>query len=222
MPSEPMPTPMMEPPPRMPTPQPTPPPPTVKIARTGELAGLLPLSAHRLHYGYRSYPTGVHLFEAFKFIGVRDDLAERVRFCGTVEEAIAVAESLKEYWRGDWEEVKLEMLESVLYHKFVQRAALRGMLMETGGADLVFADPDVVWGDGDMGQGLNLIGRALMQVRARLREEGSIHERPTCGELPFDIHCWDTSTTRRRPHYCFTDCDTYAHTLNATTHTSQQ
>ena len=63
-------------------------------------------------------------------------------------------------------------LETVLYHKFVQHAGLREMLMATGGADLVFADPDVVWGDGGIGQGLNLLGRALMQVRARLRAEG--------------------------------------------------
>ncbi|KAM5542432.1 hypothetical protein V8D89_003891 [Ganoderma adspersum] len=172
------PAPVMEPPPRMPTPrmptpQPTPPPPVVKIRRRGSLEGLLHFSLDKVHYGHRSYPTGVHLFEALKFLGGgRDDLAERVRGCGTPEEAVAVAEGLREYWRGDWEEVKLEMLENVLYTKFVQHATLRQMLMATGGADLVFADPDVVWGDGGIGQGLNLLGRALMQVRARLRAEG--------------------------------------------------
>ncbi|KAI1791096.1 hypothetical protein LXA43DRAFT_452312 [Ganoderma leucocontextum] len=177
MPPGPTPTPvparMMD-PPRMPTPQPPPPPPSppmVKIRRTGELAGLLHFSAHRVHFGHRSYPTGVHLFEALKFLGGRDELAERVRGCGTAEEAVAVAEGLREYWRGDWEDVKLEMLEEVLYHKFVQHAVLREMLMATGGADLVFEDPDVVWGDGAIGQGLNLLGGALMQVRSRLREE---------------------------------------------------
>ena len=79
-------------------------------------------------------------------------------------------------------------LEEVLYHKFVQHAGLREMLMATGGADLVFADPDVVWGDGRVGQGLIPLSRALVQVRARVtREEGSTHDRPTCGELPFSV-----------------------------------
>ncbi|PIL37647.1 hypothetical protein GSI_01341 [Ganoderma sinense ZZ0214-1] len=177
MPPGPTPTPVLDPAavpplpqPRMPTPQP--PRPLVKIGRTGELAGLLHFSAHRVHYGHRSYPTGAHLFEALKFMGGRDDLAERVRGCGTAEEAVAVAEGLREYWRADWDEVKVEMLENVLYNKFVQHGVLREMLMATGGADLVFADPDTVWGDGMVGQGLNLLGGALMRVRARLREEG--------------------------------------------------
>ena len=123
---------MQTPQPRMPTPtpQPTPPPPLVKIRRSGELAGLLHFSLDKVHYGHRSYPTGVHLFEALKFMGGagaggrggggergrggggggREDLAERVRGCGTPEEAVAVSEGLREYWRGDWEEVKLEMV----------------------------------------------------------------------------------------------------------------
>ena len=63
-------------------------------------------------------------------------------------------------------------LEEALYHKFIQHPALRAILLSTGSADLVFFDEDTVFGDGKIDQGLNLLGRALMQVRARLREEG--------------------------------------------------
>ena len=59
----------------------------------------------------------------------------------------------------------------MLYTKFVQHATLRALLMSTGDADLVFSDPDTTLGDGGIGQGLNLLGRALMDVRTRLREE---------------------------------------------------
>ncbi|EJF62166.1 hypothetical protein BD309DRAFT_962442 [Dichomitus squalens] len=170
----PMPTPMpaMDQHRRTPTPVPTPPPPRVRIERNGELAALLPFSPHKVGYQHRSYPTAQHLFEALKFLPHRPDFAESVRGRGTAEEAFAVAEGMRDYWRSDWEDIKLEMLEEVLYHKFVQHPTLRQMLMSTGGADLVFFDEDTTLGDGKIDQGMNLLGRALMQVRRRLREEG--------------------------------------------------
>ncbi len=54
----------------------------------------------------------------------------------------------------------------------VQGPDLRLMLMQTGHADIVFSDPDTTWGDGQIGQGQNLLGNALMDVRERLRAEG--------------------------------------------------
>ena len=54
----------------------------------------------------------------------------------------------------------------------MQHPDLRAMLLQTGRADLVFSDPDTYWGDGQIGQGANKIGVALMNVRERLRAEG--------------------------------------------------
>ena len=66
---------------------------------------------------------------------------------------------------GGWQ------LEEVLYHKFVQHPHLRGTLMRTGHADLIFADPDPTLGEGAFQDGINLLGRALVTVRERLRAE---------------------------------------------------
>ncbi len=63
-------------------------------------------------------------------------------------------------------------MEEVLYQKFIQHPQLRALLMSTGNADLVFSDPDTTWGDGQIGQGMNWLGHALMRVRSRFREEG--------------------------------------------------
>ena len=71
--------------------------------------------------------------------------------------------------RADW---LAEQMVEVLYEKMLQHPDLRKMLLETQNADLVFSDPDTSWGDGQIGQGLNLLGHALMRVRTRLREEG--------------------------------------------------
>ncbi|RDX55283.1 DUF1768-domain-containing protein [Lentinus brumalis] len=158
---------------RMPTPQPAPPPPPViKITHGSNYAGLLHMSPHRVHYQHRSYPTGMHLLEAMKFLPHRPDLAEQIRNCGTPEEAVAVASGMREFWKRDWEGVALDMMEEVLYQKFIQHPQLRALLMSTGNADLVFSDPDTTWGDGQIGQGMNWLGHALMRVRSRFREEG--------------------------------------------------
>ena len=94
--------------PRMPTPQPALP--VIRISRESDYRDLLHSSPHRVHYQHRSYPTGMHLLEAMKFLPHRGDLAEQIRNCGTPEEAVAVAAGMREYWRRDWEAVALEMV----------------------------------------------------------------------------------------------------------------
>ncbi|KAI0684426.1 hypothetical protein C8Q76DRAFT_831599 [Earliella scabrosa] len=155
-----------------PSPIPQPPPPAIKIAKDSELAGLLHLSRHRVHWDHRQWPTGLHLLEAMKLLPDRPDLAERIRQCGMAEEAMAISEGYREYWRRDWDQIAVERAEEVLYTKMMQYPDLRAMLLQTGRADLVFLDPDTYWGDGQIGQGLNKIGHALMNVRERLRAEG--------------------------------------------------
>ena len=91
----------------MPSPQPAPPPPAIKIKRSSnsELADLLHFSPHRVLYERKLYPTAMHLLEAFKFLPAYPDYADQIRCCSTFEEALAVAEGLKHYWRRDWREV---------------------------------------------------------------------------------------------------------------------
>ncbi|KZT06498.1 DUF1768-domain-containing protein [Laetiporus sulphureus 93-53] len=146
---------------------------TIKIHRGNDFASLLHDSPHPVHYEHKSYPTALHLFEAMKFMGHKPDIAERIRACPTVEEARAVSESASSEVRPDWERVVLENLDEVLYHKFIQHPALRALLMGTGTTSLLVSDSqDSFFGDGPIGQGANQLGKALMRVRERLREEG--------------------------------------------------
>jgi ribA/ribD-fused uncharacterized protein len=79
---------------------------------------------------------------------------------------------------------KLRIVEEGNYHKFTiseDAESLRAMLLATGERELVEASPmDRIWGVGfaadNAGQnrvrwGQNLLGKALMNVRAKLREE---------------------------------------------------
>ena len=74
--------------------------------------------------------------------------------------------------RPDWKDTKVERMERVLYAKFSQHADLREILLSTGDAELIEeSKTDAFWGTGKRGTGLNMLGKLLMKVRARLREE---------------------------------------------------
>ncbi|KAI0920791.1 hypothetical protein AcW1_005033 [Taiwanofungus camphoratus] len=147
--------------------------PIIKVDRGNELAGLLHFSPHSVHFEQKEYPSAFHLLEALKFLGHRPDIAERIRTCGSMDEVGVLVASAQEHVRRDWSQVMRQMMDEVLYHKFVQHPNIRALLMGTGVAQLVFSDlSDPFWGDGSLGQGANELGKALVRVRDRLRAEG--------------------------------------------------
>lgn len=63
-------------------------------------------------------------------------------------------------------------MDQVLLIKFRGHVDLRGKLFSTGDARIVYADSkDAFWGVGPDGQGQNLMGKALVRVREKLRQE---------------------------------------------------
>lgn len=72
--------------------------------------------------------------------------------------------------REDWEDIKFQTMYSVVYNKFDQNPELAKRLLETGAEELVEGNTwgDKIWGKVD-GEGLNLLGLILMDVREKLR-----------------------------------------------------
>lgn len=65
-------------------------------------------------------------------------------------------------------------IEDVLWHKFIQHVELRNMLLNTGYSEILFRDPmDLFWGMSPEDHGENFLGKALMNVRERLRQEAA-------------------------------------------------
>ena len=70
-------------------------------------------------------------------------------------------------------------MRNILYYKFSQNPILRDKLLSTRDADIYEASPyDKIWGIGSTDvndiKGKNLLGKALMDVRATLKWEARL------------------------------------------------
>jgi len=74
-------------------------------------------------------------------------------------------------WRPDWHDVKLSIMEDLVWQKFSNSPELCKMLLETEDAILEEGNDwdDTYWGVCN-GSGENHLGKILMQVRQRLRK----------------------------------------------------
>jgi ribA/ribD-fused uncharacterized protein len=113
-------------------------------------------------------PTVEHLYQALKTL----DLSERITILSVGTPAAAKQLGKKVTLRPDWEERKLEFMETLVREKFLQNPKLAQLLDETGDAELVEGNwwGDRFWGV-CRGEGENHLGRILMRVRTELREK---------------------------------------------------
>ena len=71
--------------------------------------------------------------------------------------------------RGDWAEVKLDVMRVAVRAKFTQHDDLREMLLATGTAPIIEDSKyDSYWGIGRNGDGANHLGQLLMSLRGEL------------------------------------------------------
>ncbi|KAK1824626.1 hypothetical protein LTR12_000951 [Friedmanniomyces endolithicus] len=97
----------------------------------------------------------------------------------------ALGRKAKGFDRKKWDQHKSRIVEEGNYHKFTKsksKPEMLGMLLATGDRELVEASPtDRIWGVGFGAEtaeanreqwGENRLGKAIMAVRDRIREEG--------------------------------------------------
>jgi ribA/ribD-fused uncharacterized protein len=140
------------------------------------LSNFAPTPGLRLPFGYHGHherdrlpvPTVEHYFQACKARNRRG--FDNVLACGTPGGAKRAGRQLE--LRPDWEQVKFDVMLHALRGKFGQIEAYRSGLLLTYPRPLAEDSPtDFVWGcrDPEGGHGgENLLGLALMQVRAEL------------------------------------------------------
>ncbi|KAJ7157170.1 DUF1768-domain-containing protein [Mycena filopes] len=133
--------------------------------------GFTNFSAHSVIYKGKEYPTSEHLYQAFKFLSRRPDIAEEIRTISTSpRKAFEKARVYKAEQHPNWLNMNIEKMDVVLWHKFTQHEDLKRELLGTGDAELVENSViDPFWGIGKNHQGRNELGKALERLRTQLR-----------------------------------------------------
>ena len=134
-------------------------------------------AAYPITIGKKTWPTTEHYFQAMKFNEKSEQ--EKIRKANSPMLAARMGRDRKKRTlRRDWESAKDNVMREALMAKFTQHDELRDLLLVTGEAKIIeHTANDDYWGDGGDGKGKNMLGRILMDVRTKLREEQN-HQRP--------------------------------------------
>ncbi|NYH53063.1 hypothetical protein HNR06_002652 [Nocardiopsis arvandica] len=132
------------------------------------------------------YPTAEHYMMAAKARLFGDaEAEERILAAGHPRDAKVIGRQVRGFDQEAWEAARFGIVVEAGVAKFGQNPDLREFLLGTGGRVLVEASPrDRVWGIGlgaknddarvpERWRGLNLLGFALMEARARLASSAS-------------------------------------------------
>jgi len=119
----------------------------------------------------KQYPTAEHAYQASK----TTDLAfrERIRTAYSAAQARVIGRNAP--LRADWGSIKNGVMKRILEAKFAQNPGLADKLLGTGNNVLMHEAPwDSYWGSGKTGNGQNIMGQMLMEIRESLRKGSSL------------------------------------------------
>lgn len=122
--------------------------------------------AHPISNGVLTFPTNEHYFQAMKTLNQEERIA--IARASTPGQAKRMGREVK--LRVDWEDIKLQVMETALRIKFSD-PELAAKLIATGDEELVEGNwwHDTFWGVCE-GVGENHLGKLLMKVRADIRQ----------------------------------------------------
>ncbi|MCR9120133.1 MAG: NADAR family protein [bacterium] len=117
----------------------------------------------------KTWRTVEHYFQAQKFAGTEHE--EELRVVPSPMVVARMGRARKRPLRPDWEEVKDDIMRDAVFAKFSQNDDVRELLLSTGDEEIVEKTTrDRYWGCGTNGDGKNMLGKILMEVRTKLRE----------------------------------------------------
>lgn len=111
------------------------------------------------------YPTVEHAYQAAKSLDL--DYRERVRLASTPGKAKRLGRTAA--LRSNWNVIRVDIMKALVFDKFHQNTELRSLLLNTDQRELIEGNywGDTFWGV-CRGQGLNVLGKILMEVRTKL------------------------------------------------------
>lgn len=123
------------------------------------------------------FPTSEHAYHYEKFKETSGHTALNILGARSAHDAFKIAEINKDLRRKDWDDVKVDIMRSILRAKTNQHEYVRRKLLATGDRILVEDSwRDDVWGWGPNRDGQNLLGKLWMEIREELKAENSIED----------------------------------------------
>lgn len=127
-------------------------------------------SNHGFELDGRHWKTSEHYYQANKF-DPNSDQYNQAHAAGWAGKAAELGRTLPGLV-PHWDEMKDDVMRCALYAKFTQNPELKTLLLSTGKEELIEASPvDYYWGEGKWGNGKNMLGKLLMELRTQLRLE---------------------------------------------------
>ncbi len=132
-------------------------------------------SPHSLYLDGQTWPTLEHYYQAQKYVGTPDQaICDTIRHAPTPEAAAALGRTPHYRTRQNWDQIKSDIMYQAVLTKFSTHLDIQAILLDTGDELIVEnSDRDAYWGCGADGQGQNQLGKILMQVRQKLRQQQS-------------------------------------------------
>ncbi|KAE8218825.1 hypothetical protein CF326_g9084 [Tilletia indica] len=127
---------------------------------------LSPLFPSRISTSHFEFSNAEAAFQASKFAQnpeLQSDIIKTV----CIKDTIDKVQRWNSYLPVDWEERRIPVMKSLQMLKYVQNIQLQARLLQTGDAHLIYkSNTDSFFGSGHDGQGLNHLGRILMEIRS--------------------------------------------------------
>lgn len=135
-------------------------------------------------FGSISFPTSEHLFMYLKAVYFRDyDIAAKILETEEPKEAKALGRRVSGFSEEEWEKVRYQAMFSAVYYKAYCNVEFKNFLLKDEWKELEFVEAsphDRIWGIGlserdpdaavrKKWKGLNLLGKALCEVRSYLK-----------------------------------------------------
>lgn len=121
-----------------------------------------------VHFESQVFPSAEHAYQAAKSLDPR----HRALMTAPIHASVAKKLSKNVALRLDWEQVRLATMKQIVSDKFTRNQALKAALLATGDSQLEEGNywRDRFWGisPAGSGNGLNHLGKILMQVRKEL------------------------------------------------------
>lgn len=132
-------------------------------------------SAHPFHLDDQDWPSVEHYFQATKFENL--DYREKIRLAKSPVQARKLGGTWLRKTRANWKKIQITVMTRGLYTKCKTYPEVAQALLATQQLRLVEnSNYDYYWGCGRDRRGDNHYGKALMNVRAKLRKEAQTSE----------------------------------------------